>query len=49
MNCEFSVIAEGSGDLFLSNVLGYMGSTCPENVLKWTAKPIIFATRYHVR
>ena len=41
--------AEGFGGLFRSKALAYMVSKCPENALKWTAKPTISAIRYLVR
>lgn len=42
VNWEFPVIeAAGFGGLFASK--------CPENAVKWTAKPTIFAIRYLVR
>lgn len=42
MNWEFPVIeAAGFGGLFASK--------CPENAVKWAAKPTIFAIRYLVR
>ena len=37
--------AEGFGGLSMSKVLPYMVSKCPENALKWTAKPTIFVMR----
>ena len=41
--------AEGFGGLFMSKFFPYMASKCPENALKWTAKPTIFAIRYLAR